>query len=432
MVREPDGGAVIDLGVLPSDEPDEPAGPVVASGRVRLLAAVLAVAAVLTGVTAADPFPRQRVSTLALLPSSTGSTWVVDDALVMVFENQRAVAYDPRGWHELWSVQEAAIVHAVAYDDLVVLFRGDAMNEPAAEKPEWALAVDRATGQRRWSSERQVEVRGDVMVAYEPAAVVPDIEVRDTRTGRVRWRVPEALSWTVDSRRSALWRIAPAGELVEHDLRTGAVRRAARVPLPEPRRYLNLTLGRGAVGLTGFGDGGWGRSTTFWYSATDLTALGAADQWAWEQDCGRGVRCAHTFDGEQVFLVDPATGGVLRTLPAGETTGSPLGPLVLGPDGQTEFSVPTVRGVLDPRTGELRTGLKGWRVLGVNDDLVRVLGYYDLPNRRTYLAELTEREAVRLGAVPYLLRECTLTGRTLVCATMAGEIVVLRVEQEQR
>ncbi|MFC7245726.1 hypothetical protein ACFQO7_24900 [Catellatospora aurea] len=432
MVREPDGGTVIDLGVLPADESDEPAGPVVATGRVRLLAAVLAVAAVLTGVTAADPFPRQQVSTLAFLPSSTGSTWVVDDALVMVFENQRAVAYDPRGWHELWSVQEAAIVHAVAYEDLVVLFRGDAMNEPAEEKPEWALAVDRATGQRRWSSERQVEVRGDVLVAYEPAAVVPDIEVRDTRTGVVRWRVPAALSWTVDSRRSALWRIAPDRELVEHDLRTGAVRRAARVRLPEPNRYLNLTLGRDAVGLTGIGDGGWGRGTTLWYSATDLTAVSAAGQWAWEQDCGRGLRCAHTFDGEQVFLVDPASGGVLRTLPAGQTAGSPLGPLVLGQDGQTEFSVPTVSGVLDPQTGQLRTGLKGWRVLGVDDDLVRMLGYYDLPNRRTFLAELTERAAVRLGAVPYLLRECTLTGRTLICATMAGEIVVLRVDQEQR
>lgn len=431
MVREPDGVTVIDLGELPADEPAEPAGPVVASGRVRLLAAVLAVAAVLTGVTAADRLPRQRVSTLAFLPSSTGSTWVVDDALVMIFENQRAVAYDPRGWRELWSVQEAALVHAVGYDDVVVLFRGDVMNEPAAEKPEWALAVDRATGQRRWSSERQVEVRGDVMVAYQPAAVVPDIEVRDTRTGRVRWHVPSALSWTVDSPRSAMWRIAPDGELVEHDLHTGAVRRSARVRLPEPSRYLNLTLGRDAVGVSGIGDGGWARGTTLWYSTADLTALSGAGQWAWEQDCGRGLRCGHTSDGDQVVLVDAATGGVLRALPAGQTMGSPLGPLLLGQDGQAEFSVPTVRGVLDPQTGELSTGLKGWRVLAVDDDLVRVLGYYDLPSRRTHLAELTEREAVRLGAVPYLLRECTLTGRTLVCATMAGEIVVLRVGQER-
>lgn len=433
MVREPDGGTVIDLGVLATEEQEASAAPVVVSRRARLLVACLALAAVLSGLSAADRLPRPRVSTLAVLPSSVGSAWVVDDGLVMVFENQRAVAYDPDGWRELWSVRGTALVYAVAYDDLVVLFRGDAMNEPVGEKPEWAFAVDRATGRRLWSSERQVEVRGDVLVSYRSATVVQEVELRDTRTNRTRWRLPVSRTWAVDGQRSALWRIGTDGALVEHDLHTGAVRRTARIRLPEASRNLNLTVGRGAVGITGFGDSGQPtRSETLWYDAADLTGIGGAGQWAWEQDCGRGLTCAHTFDGGQVLLVDPATGTTLRSVPAGQVTGSPLGPLLLGQEGAADFSVPTVRALLDPLTGEQRTGLKGWRTLGGGDNLVRVLAHYDLPHRLTYLAALTDREAVRLGAVPFLLRECTPAGQTLVCATMAGDTVVLRIEQEHQ
>ncbi|WP_155372241.1 hypothetical protein [Catellatospora vulcania] len=433
MVREPDGVGVIDLGVLPADEPDEPAVPLGVSRWGRRLVAGLALAAVLTGVTAAERLPQPGVSTLAVLPSSTGTAWVVDAGLVMVFENQRAVAYDPDGWRELWSVPGAALVHAVAYDDLVVLFRGDAMNEPAGEKPEWAVAVDRATGQRRWSSDRQVEVRGGVMVSYLPAVLMQDVEFRDTATNRLRWKLPASLAWAADEQRSALWRIAPDGGLVEHDLETGVVRRTVRVLLPDTGRNLNLTIGRGTVGITAFGNGDWrDDSKTLWYEVAGLTGVSGAGQWAWEQDCGRGLSCAHTLGGDQVFLVDPATGVTLRTAPEGRLMGSPLGLLQLGQEGGTDFSLPTVQAVLDPRTGYLRTELKGWRVLGMSDGLVRVLAHYDVPRKLTYLAELTEREAVRLDAVPHLLRECTAAGRTLVCATMAGDIVVLRIAREHR
>ncbi|WP_144118833.1 hypothetical protein [Catellatospora sichuanensis] len=438
MVREPDGVTVIDLGVLPTGESDEPAVAVGTLRWGRRLAAVLAGLAVLTGLAAADPLPRQRVSTLAFLPSSTGVAQVVDAGLVVVFENRRAVAYDPDGWRELWSVPGSAISHAVAYEDLVVLFRGDAMNEPAGEKPEWALAVDRATGQRRWSSERRVELWDDVMNTYLPNGVGQEVEFRDTRTNGLLWRLPDAQSWARDEQRSALWRIAPDGALVEHDLHTGVVRRAARVRLPESSRSLNLTISRGAVGIVGFGDNGPQDSATLWYDAADLTGIDGAGRWSWEHDCGRGLSCAYTFDGDQVYLIDPATGVALRSVPGGRAIGSPLGLLMLGQDGDADFSLPTVRAVQDPRTGDTRTDLKGWRVLGMgrmlgmDDSLVRVLAHYDLPHRLTYLAELTEQEAVRLGPVPHLLRECTQAGRTLVCATMAGDIVVLRIEQERR
>ncbi|GIF97977.1 hypothetical protein [Catellatospora citrea] len=432
MVREPDGVSIIDLGVLPADEPDEePTGPAKPLRWGRRVAAVLAVAAVLTGVTAAGPLPRHQVSTLAVLPSATGVARVVDAGLVMVFENRRAVAYDPDGWRELWSVPGPAFAHAIAFEDLVVLFRGDAMNEPTGEKPDWAQAVDRTTGQLRWSSDRQVELYGDVMVSYLPGDVAQVVEFRDPRTAELRWRLPDSQTWTPDERRSALWRLTPDGTLVEHDLHTGAVRRTARVQLPESERSLNLTVSREAVGITAFGDGGWLRNT-LWYRVADLTGISGAGQWAWEHDCGRGLSCAYTFDGGQVFLIDPATGVAVRSVLDGGGVGSPLGLILLGQDGEADFSLPTVRAVLDPWTGDSSAGLKGWRVLGVDEGLVRVLAHYDLPHKLTYLAELTDREAVRLGAVPHLLRECTPAGRTLVCATMAGDTVVLRIGEEHR
>ncbi|GAB4048034.1 hypothetical protein [Catellatospora paridis] len=432
MVREP-VDTVIDLGVLPADEPDEPAAPGGASRWLRRLVAGLAVVAVLIGVNAAAPLPRHRLSTLAFLPSSTGVARVVDAGLVMVFENQRAVAYDPDGWRELWSVPGAAFAHAVAYQDLVVLFRGDAMNEPTGEKPEWVRAVDRATGQQRWSSDRQVELYGDVMVSHLPVGVGQVVEFRDSRSNELRWRLPDSQTWAPDERHAALWRLTPDGTLVEHDLRTGVVRRSARVPLPKSSRSLNLRISRAAVGIIAFGEGGWQRDApTLWYDAADLTGVSGAGQWAWEQECGRGLFCAYSAEGDQVLLVDPATGAVIRSVADGSVLGSPLGVLVLGPqEVDAAFSLPTVGAVLDPLTGDRQTGLKGWRVLGMDDSIVRVLAHYDLPHNLTYLAELTAREAVRLDAVPYLLRECTMAGRSLVCATMAGDIVVLRIEEER-
>lgn len=425
---------VIDLGVLSADEPDEPAAPGgILRWVVRRLAAGVAVMAVLTGVTAAAPLPRHRLSTLAFLPSSTGVARVVDAGLVMVFENQRAVAYDPDGWRELWSVPGAAFAHAIAYQDLVMLFRGDAMNEPAGEKSEWVRAVDRATGQQRWSSDRQIEWRGDVMISYLPAGDGQVVEFRDPRTAEVRWRLPDSQTWASDQRRMALWRLTPDGTLVEHDLKTGVVRRSARVLLPKSSRSLTLRISRAAVGIVAFDDGGWQRDApALWYDAADLAGVSGTGQWAWEQECGRGLFCAHAAEGDRVFLVDPATGAVVRSVTEGPVVGSPLGVLVLGPqEGDAAFSLPTVGAVLDPLTGDRQTGLEGWRVLGMDDSVVRVLAHYDLPHKLTYLAELTAREAVRLDAVPHLLRECTMAGRTLVCATMAGDIVVLRIEQER-
>ncbi|MEV0460153.1 hypothetical protein [Catellatospora methionotrophica] len=431
MVRESGAVTVIDLGVLPSEEPGEPPARIDLLLWGRRLAAVVTAAAVLAGVTAAAPLPRHRLSTLAVLPSSAGVARVVDAGLVMVFENQRAVAYDPDGWRELWSVQGSAFVHAVAYQDLVLLFRGDAMNEPAAQRAEWARAVDRATGLLRWSSDRQVELQGDVMTVYVVADLEQRVEFRDPRTNELRWRLPSSLTWVSDERRSALWRIAPDGALVEHDLLTGAVRRTERVRLPGKGENLNLRVARGALGIASFGERGYSE-TTLWYDTTSLAGISGVGQWSWEHDCGRGLHCAYSLDGERVYLVDPATGAVIRSVADGRAFGSPLGLLVVGPqDSGASFSLPTVGAVLDPSTGVQRADLKGWRVLGMDDSIVRVLAHYDVPHKLTYLAELTDREAVRLGPVPHLLRECTTAGRALVCATMAGDIVVLRIERDR-
>ncbi|MEV4415866.1 hypothetical protein [Catellatospora sp. NPDC049609] len=435
--REPDGAAelFIDLGELPPDEPDDddrlPLPPRGSRPWHRRLAAALAVGAVLGGVTAAVPDPRPRLSALAFLDGEGTQVQVLDDELVLVLGPQGATAYETAGWRMRWEASLSQPVHAFAMGEVVLLRSGGGedgrfLGWPSGE----TIAVDRATGRTLWRSLRHVEPLDGLLVSYSVDGDQPDLEVRDPRSYDLRWRLPAARTWVGDVRRDALWRLSPDGELFEHDLVTGAVRRSARLRLPAAK-YINLVVSREGIGFEGWEDNGRAADRpVLWYDIADLRQVSGARQWAWETDCGGGLSCAYPAGDGRSFLIDPATGAPIRSLPEGGFVPSPAGLLLVDSPG-LGFVTPKVLARVDPATGMHDTGLRDWHVLNNDGAMALVLGRAGERKGTTYLAALAADGPHRLGSVPYQVRGCTPAGDALVCTTMAGDIAVWHVTRER-
>lgn len=434
--REPEGAPelFIDLGVLPGEEPDDdgPAAPGAPWRWSRRIAAGLAVAAVLGGVTAAVPEPRPRLSALALVEAAGTRVQVLDDELVLVLGPDGATAYDTAGWRQRWQVAAADLVHADALGDGIVLLRsggsedGGWLGWPSGQ----TTAVDRATGQTLWRSLRYVEPIGDLLVSYSVNGTEPDVEVRDQRRYDLRWRVPANRAWGLDLRRGGLWRLTADGVLAEHDLQTGALRRTTRPRVPDTK-YVSIVVSREAVGLEGYEDNGRPNPhAVLWYDAKTLRQVSGARQWVWETDCGGGLSCAYAAGDGRAFLIDPVTGEPVRSLPDEEFVPSPAGLLLVGsPD--LGFITRRVLARIEPATGKRLTDLRDWHALSDDGSPVRVLGRTGAHQGTTYLTELAADGPHRLGEVPYLLRSCGLAGAALVCTTMSGAIAVWQVGKER-
>lgn len=433
LVRD-EQDVVIDLGVLRADDDDEdtldarsPGGP----RWGRRFAVALAVAAVIGGATAAAPAPGPVLTQVAYVDGEYGSVQLIDPGLALVYTREGAVAYDVASWTRRWIVPGGDFVHAIAQGDVVILRTGGAQGETPGFPAGQTIAVDRRTGEIRWHSLRYVEQLGDLLMSYTGVADRPDVEIHDVADYRLRWRLPAGRAWVADVRRGVAWRLADDGELVEHDLYSGRVRRSARVPLPA-YPHLGLVTSRGAVGVMGFpGDGAPGPEPgATWYDVHDFRPVSGAGQWAWESDCGGGLNCAYPSGSGQAYLVDAATGAAVRSIPDGYHLGSSIGLLLLG-DGTSSY-LPVVQAVMDPATGLQRTELKGWHVLTEERQPVRLLGRLHAKPDRTYFAELADDGLRRLGSVPYQVSRCSYLESTLLCATFSGDIAVWRVNEAVR
>lgn len=427
MTRQQAHAPLIDLGASWTDGlPDEP--PRGVRPR-RLLAAAATVLAVLAGSAGAAPDPAPRLAELARWRAQVNAFTPVGADTVLVTGNGGTAARDLSDGRLLWTLPDTADGWLQVVGDLVLL-HGES-DEPPADQPQLprvdTTALDRRTGQVRWRADAFVEPVGSLLLNLAGDPRRPTATVHDRDTFALRWHVPPALALQADDQASRLWRLTAGGDLVEHDLVTGVVRRTVRLSRPPNVDSVAVALSRDAIGFS------WQRrsSTGFpepvgqsWYDRATLAPVAAEHRWNRTVDCGRGALCAYQPWASEAFLIDAGDGRVLRALPDG-TVGSPAGPL------RFEESVGgSMMASGNPATGGLQAEVAGWRALSREDDFVRMLGLADGINATTHVAQLTRDGMRPLGTVPGLLNLCSSPPGALICATSAGEVVLWRVGEE--
>ncbi|MFC7245727.1 hypothetical protein ACFQO7_24905 [Catellatospora aurea] len=424
---ESSGAAVIDLGegwaADPAERPSE-------RRRWTVPAAALCLALLALTVTADRPRPPARLTELARWAEPQAFLLATAGTDTLLVQTHDAItAYDAADGRPRWSLPRVVdSIHDAG--GLLVLGmstpEGESSTEPQYASNE-AVAVDRITGQVRWRAQAYLQPVGGLLLAYSGDPQRPAVEVRDPATYALRWRVP-ARPFAVDAWGSGLWELAGDGQLVEHDLATGAVRRRARVELPDGTRRAVLTS-RDAVGVFGYrvdADGFEQVAGVRWYARDGLAAVNAEHRWIGEYDCGAGTSCAYPADGATPFLIDSATGTPIRSLPDTAHVGSDAGLLVFA-DGRVGSDV---SGRLEPGSGRLRTDVAGWRVLSTTGQVARILGHEDHDPFATHVAELTADGLRPLGREPHGLVQCATVPRAAVCTTTSGEVVIWRIGEE--
>ncbi|BCJ72998.1 hypothetical protein CS0771_25420 [Catellatospora sp. IY07-71] len=415
--------AVIDLGA----DWAAPADPITAASRRWRtgLAVGLALAALLGTGAAETPPPGPRLVELARWHEPGAVVAAAGPDTVLVSTPAGIAAYDAADGRRLWRARGGAFnwTAAVAGDVQLIAFTlPETVTDPPLIGYDDVLAVDRRSGVLRWRNAAALEAVGGVLVSRTGGLGLPKVTVHDPVTYAVRWRAPAALAVAADPWAGALWRLTVQGDLVEHDLATGAVRRGVRLP-GTPDEGAAILPTRHAVGLTGHRWDGQAEPVAVrsWYDRQRLAPASGENRWAQEIDCGGGLRCALPAEEGAAFLIDGATGEPVRALPGDMFLTSPGGPLVV----DRANAVLTAR--LDPATGTRVTDVAGWEPLATRNVHVRFAARTDSATKTTYLGELTSDGLRRLGRVPGVVLRCEALPGVLACTTVGDEVVIWRV-----
>ncbi|MEV4415868.1 PQQ-binding-like beta-propeller repeat protein [Catellatospora sp. NPDC049609] len=416
--------AVIDLGE--DREPADPPRPGLTRSYVRSAACLLLAGLLLTTTAGDAPAPEPWLIQLARWSQPNAVVALAGEDTVLVGGEGEVVAYDAADGRPLWRVPAGAFGWTVAATDRIQLigFNLPESTDPAGSLPyDDVLAVDRRAGTVLWRNTALVDPVAGVLVVRTGDPVYPSVAVHDPATFTRRWSVPAADVVEADPQGSAVWRFTEGGELAEHDLATGAVRRAVPVSPQPAERVTNLLMARSAVGLWGVRTLPGGDEENFqrWYDRTSLRPTTGADRWIDEVDCGGGLSCAITAAEDVTYLVDRVTGVPVRTWPRGQVVGSTGGALLRG-EARVGFAAR-----LDPATGAVISDVRGWEELAAQGELVRFVKREDWRTATTYLAELTAAGPRPVGRVPGLLRRCEAGPHVLTCVTVGGEVVIWRV-----
>ncbi|MEV4415867.1 PQQ-binding-like beta-propeller repeat protein [Catellatospora sp. NPDC049609] len=427
MTMAPEAVTVIELGTDWADPPGDLPGrrP---GRRWRWPAACLLLAALLAGAAGDATAPAPRLIQVARWDQPNAVVAMAGEDTVLVAGDGQLAAYDAYDGRPLWTATAGGVfgwTQAAGEGVQLVAFVRSTSADVASMLPSYdVLAVERRTGAVRWRHPGLVDPVAGVLVNRTGDVAHPDVAVHDPDTFALRWRAPEGRAAGIDAWGSALWRLTDGGDLVEHDLATGAVRRDLRVPAP-PTELIEVVPTRHAIGLSGYRRRADGvpELVEHWYDRASLRPASGEGRWRWETDCGGGLSCAGTGRDDTAYLLDSATGAPVRQLPSRLYLGSPAGALLLD-ENDRGFAAR-----LDPATGERLTDVRGWTVPATMSTFIRFVGRFDRASRTTYLAALTPGGLRPLGRVALAARRCEAGPGVLVCATTGGEVVIWRIAE---
>lgn len=420
--------SVIELGELRHGDEAEPpprrSGP--PGGRLRVLA-VLAVA-LLTLAGGAAPPARPRP---VLVPAPQGATFLVVADRLVVADGPGSVAGGGRlvtghrlpGGERLWRFTLPAGVHvlgltAVAGGLLVT-------STPAGAGDPDSTVLDPRTGAVRWRQHGYPigTQAGGLLFETPRADGTGTVRAVDPATGAVRWSLPmpgNGVAYRMGDRGvTQLVLVSADGRVAVHDVGSGALLRAGRVPpAPDSVSYRFAQV----VGDLLLIDGAPGTVAAYGLDRLDRRwTTPAPPELAWFADCA-GVVCLR--DGTVgLRALDPGTGAPLWADDALLGVVPVAGRLVatrLGNGSELDLDL------RDPVTGRVVGRLGRWRVSGSDWRGRPLLGLRRLPGDRVLVAELdVPAGQVRIRDVlTGSWDECTTGGDVLVCLRAEGGLAV--------
>ncbi|MFJ8577740.1 PQQ-binding-like beta-propeller repeat protein [Micromonospora sp. NPDC093277] len=418
---------MIELGELRhGDEPEPPPAPrrpPTASARVALLCC-----AVLLSLAGSTPVPRQPAG--VTLPTPRDAYFLVlADRLVVAAGGPGTAGAGERfvkGYRlpdgaPVWRFdpptgEDVLGVWAVAGLLLVA-------SSPAASYHDArTVALDPRTGAARWRQPGYpTPTQAGGLVLETPAADgVGAIRAVDPATGTARWSLALPGNRVVygfgDRGVTAIMLFAGDGLVEVHDVDSGALRRAGRLPtaVDRPQR-LALVLGD----LLLLGDSS-GTVTAYGLDRLDRRWTIPLPPQDWFLNCAEVICVSGRSAGLRVY--DPATGRPRWHNDQWRDAFSVDGRLVVAAgDWRAEELA-----VLDPGTGRTLARLGRWRLADIDRTGVRTLGFRPATGNRTLVAELdvAAGQARTLTVLPGPWSDCTTTAAALVCTRPAGGLVL--------
>lgn len=421
---------MIDLGEVRHDpgEPDPLPRPPRAVGR-PLRCALVLLAALVT-LTAGAPAARREV---VVLPAPLGAQAMVVEDLFLVIDpagpqgRQGLLrAYRLPGGEREWQMPlpvQGRYWGMSAHDDLLLVtgYQVFADDGPGPV----TIALDRATGGRRWQQQGSALPLPDGSLLLETGDDERGrlLRVVDACCGTVRWQLdlpPGQLDYRPDEASGADRFVysRPDGRVEVRDLATGAVRASADLWGPADAGQiiaqvigdLVLTVDRTTATVTAYDLDGFGRRWQI-----------RVDELLYVSNCGP-VLCLQGR-GAGVVAVDPASG---RRLWADTRWGGvwPSGDRLVASvvDSHGAGSDTEQIAVLDPRTGRVLGWWGRWQLAlpgTLGDGFVGVRPY---PGGGLLVAELHDTDGTvrRLDVLRDAAGECQLGGALLICRRMDG------------
>lgn len=391
--------------------------------RWRPWAAAGLVVALLSTLGGGGPRPGNGVRVVAELATHPAVRMVQVDGRLILLEPNLLRAFDLADGRQVWQLRIGIREGYHHYVDGYLIVNGyPDWNDPNGSSE--SLALDPATGAVRWRLPGSVEVFEELLISYE-ASPLPQRPTAATviynRAAERIWSLPQD-EWisAINGRRSLISSVNPeTGELVERQLRTGAV--ANRYTFPELRGVQGMHYNKKNVAYFYFDDG---RMMSF----DGTTIQKVSDELGFNDlepvDCGQ-VMCHYGRQTPGYYLTDKATGRKVYENSDWEFLAM-VGQSIAGLRYGDEDGPMKLVSVFDPSTGKV-TEPEGWSLLGA--------GFSYPPTQptggRTYAWSyrkqldyfgLLEDGTVRLiGVLPHTgeLRTCVVHGPYLACATGA-------------
>ncbi|MFC8848364.1 MULTISPECIES: PQQ-binding-like beta-propeller repeat protein [unclassified Micromonospora] len=291
------------------------------------------------------------------------------------------------------------------------------------------LAVDVATGERRWQQPgHPVPTVGGGLLLIGEDIQRGELRSVDPPSGRVRWSVPSRLGRTTFHYRGEggpadlVALVTAAGRIELRDAASGAVRAGLAAPPGGWQGGLQVDIAGDLLLAFEHDQREVRRVTAYGLGALDRRWALEQPQFGYAVGCG-GVLCASAYRGAGLSGLDPATGEVRWTVPRWQTVVAVRGDRLLAIADDQAGGTASHLGVLDAATGREVADLGRWDLAFSRTPGGPSYGTRpDRDGRGLVVAELDLAGAtVRLRDVlPGAAGDCAADGRDIVCRRESG------------